>query len=94
MLTRNIASNSARSVLLEDFNDIDIYVEDTSGESKKFYAYLLKKATNEEIKISSVLPLGGSKETIQEWIKHRKNNDGRRKLFIIDGDFYLINNNQ
>lgn len=93
MAERNTSSKSARSVLLEDFNEIDVYVEDTSVETKKLYTIILNKATNSKYKIESVLPLGSSKSVIEEWKKHRIINDNRKKVFIIDGDFYLINEN-
>ncbi|MFC4688229.1 DUF4435 domain-containing protein [Epilithonimonas pallida] len=91
MAERSTSSKSARSVLLEDFNEIDVYVEDTSVETKKLYTIILNKATNSKYSIESVLPLGNSKSVIDEWKKHKGINDGRKKVFIIDGDFYLIN---
>ena len=91
MTERSTSSKSARSVLLENFNEIDVYVEDTSVETKKLYTIILNKATKSKYKIESVLPLGNSKSVIDEWKKHKFIKDGRRKIFIIDGDFYLIN---
>ncbi|MGL6126812.1 hypothetical protein, partial [Chryseobacterium artocarpi] len=90
---RNNISKSARSVLLEDFNDIDIYVEDTSIETSKLYSIILNIATKNKHKLNNVFPVGNSESVIKDWKKHKLINDGRKKLFIIDGDFYIINNN-
>jgi hypothetical protein len=91
MIERKEESKSARSVLLEDFNDIDIYVEDTAIESKKIYREILKRVFKDKYNIEDIFPIGSCASVISEWEKHKENSDSRKKIFIIDGDFILIN---
>lgn len=84
-------SKSAVSVLMEDFNDIDIYVEDTAIESKKIYTELINRVFIDEYRIENIIPLGPSTKVIAEWKKSKPINDNRKKIFIIDGDYHLLN---
>lgn len=93
MINRREESKSARSVLLEDFNEIDIYIEDTAVESKKIYTQLLNRVLDGLYSIEDVIPIGSSSKVIAEWVKHKKNKDNRPKIFIIDGDFIHLNKN-
>lgn len=92
-MERKSAAKSAISVLYEDVNDIDIYIEDTALGYKKVYREILRRIFKDEYKIEQVFPLGGSDKVIKECEKYQKIDDGRHKVFIIDGDFYLLNNN-
>lgn len=91
MIERSIKGKSAVSVLQEDFNDIDIYVEDTAKESKKIYTEILSRIFEEKYKIDNIIPLGGSTNVIKEWKANKSNTDGRPKIYIIDGDYHIIN---
>jgi len=93
MIIRKEESKSARSVLLEDFNDIDVYVEDTAVESKKIYKEILNRIFKDQYSIDDVIPVGSCSKVIAEWVKHKKNADDRPKVFIIDGDFIHFNKN-
>lgn len=93
MITRKEESKSAKSVLLEDFNDIDVYVEDTALESKKIYKQILNRVFIGQYNIDDVIPVGSCNKVVSEWAKHKKNNDNRPKVFIIDGDFIHFNKN-
>lgn len=68
-------------------NDIDIYTEDNEKD-KEFYKVLFKKLLKSEITINDVTPLG-SKETVIKRCNEEPDN-GRKKIFIIDGDIYFI----
>lgn len=92
MLNRKNNSKSARSVLLEDFNDLDIYIEDTAVESKKIYRELLKRVFEGKYRLEDVFPIGSCSKVIKEWERHKQIDDKRKKIFIIDGDFILLNN--
>lgn len=92
MPERKDNSKSARSVLLEDFNDLDIYIEDTAIESKKIYKELLKRVFQGKYKLEDIFPIGSCSNVITQWEKSKKNPDSRKKIFVIDGDFTLINN--
>lgn len=92
MIERNPKSKSAVSVLNEDFNDIDIYVEDTAVESKKIYSEILSRTFNNKYRIDNIIPLGGCSQVINEWRNGKKTSDNRPKVYLIDGDYHLINN--
>lgn len=91
MIERALKSKSAVSVLNEDFNDIDVYVEDTAAESKKIYAEILSRIFENRFKIDNVIPLGGSNQVIKQWRANKKVIDGRPKVYLIDGDYHLLN---
>lgn len=91
MIERAAKSKSAVSVLLEDFNDIDIYVEDTAVESKKIYTELINRVFADKYKIENVIPTGPSTKVISEWKRHNSMDDKRKRIFIIDGDYHLLN---
>lgn len=69
-------------------NDIDIYTEDEEKD-KEFYRSLLKKLVPTSIRINDVTPLGSKRNVLDRCQKELPN--GRKKLFIVDGDINLIN---
>jgi len=91
MIERANKSKSAVSVLLEDVNEIDVYIEDTAKESKKIYTELINNVFKNKYKIESIIPLGPSSKVIKEWKKHQENNNNRKKVFLIDGDYHVLN---
>ena len=72
---------------LKSKNDIDIYVEDSSNPN--MWKSLLEKYLPDNIHLESVTPLGG-RASIIEACKGDQSDDGRKKLYIIDGDLDLI----
>lgn len=92
MIERALKSKSAVSVLNEDFNDIDIYVEDTAIEAKKIYTEIISRILNNRFKIDNVIPLGGCSHVIKEWKNNKDVNDNRPKIYLIDGDYHFLNN--
>ncbi len=72
--------------LFEPLQDIDVYVEDANDEP--FYKTLLNEVSQGKINIARVFALGGRKEVI-EAAQHYDQN-GRKALFIIDGDLDWI----
>lgn len=93
MIERKLSSKSARSILLEEFNDIDVYVEDTAGGFKKLFKEIIGKAFQQKYKIEHVLPLGDRDSVIGECEKNQAKT-GRKRIYIIDGDLYLLNNKE
>jgi hypothetical protein len=90
-MERNPTAKSTSSIFYEEVNDIDIYVEDTSIGYKKVYKELLQRVFKDEYNIEQIFPLGNSRNVIEECRNQQNINNNRPKLFIIDGDFYLLN---
>lgn len=77
----------ARSVFFEEFNDIDIYVEDTDTTTIRIFTTLFQRAMS-HLRIETVFGLGGRHEVIK-----RLKSDAtsvRKRLYVIDGDFSCI----
>lgn len=77
---------SNRPLFLSHLNDINLFVEDVGKE----YAYeeIFERLFENQIAVFSIFPLGGKSAVIGE---HRKrkivDSDGKLNIFIIDGDF-------
>jgi len=71
-------------------NDIDIYTED-NDKDKEFYKVLFQRLLKNDIIISDVTPLG-SKDSVIKRCKEEPDN-GRKKIFIVDGDVNYIHGN-
>lgn len=89
MLTRSARSNKAKSVFFEEFNDIDIYTEDTAVGYRKLYAQLLSRHFKERFKINDVFPLGG-RSAVLKACEGDVNKRSRPRVYIIDGDLYFL----
>lgn len=89
MIERSISARSAKSVFYEDFNDIDVYIEDTAIGYRKIFKELLIRAFNNTISLEQVFPLGNKEQVIEE-CKKNQNNKRRKQLYIIDGDLHLL----
>ncbi len=90
MHNRGTAAKSASSLFYEEYNDVDIYIEDTAEGYRKIFKELLNKALGTKFKIEQVFPLGNREQVIEECRKSQESN-GRKKVFIIDGDFHILN---
>jgi len=75
------------SAFLRYRNTIDIYTED-NDKDKEFYKVLFKRLLKNDIIINDINPLGSKSEVINR-CKHEPEN-GRKKIFIIDGDVLII----
>ncbi len=78
----------AATVFTEYRNSIDIYTEDCDKD-KEFYKKLLKRLlADTNIEINDIYPLGCRRIVIE---KCKNDTDIRRKkLYIVDGDIYLL----
>ncbi|HHY0421083.1 TPA: DUF4435 domain-containing protein [Vibrio parahaemolyticus] len=79
----------ARATLTIDFNEIDVYIEDTKRGYQKLYIQLLSRIFQDEYCISDVHPLGPRKRVIQNCIDKRDKLT-RPSLYIVDGDLFLL----
>jgi len=70
--------------LKRHFNDIEIFVEDTKNVN--MWVELIRRIIPAHIRLKSVNQLGGRDRVIAA-CKADQSDDGRRKLYIIDGDF-------
>jgi hypothetical protein len=90
MHNRGIAAKSASSLFYEEYNDVDIYIEDTAEGYRKIFKELLNKALGTKFNIEQVFPLGDRRQVIEECRKNQESN-GRKKVFIVDGDLHILN---
>jgi len=88
MLSFNSGIQRLVSTFLTYRNDVDIYTEDEEKD-KEFYKLLLNKLVDRNIRINDVTPLG-SKSNVLDACRNELPN-GRKKLFIVDGDINLVN---
>lgn len=77
----------ALGLLTSHNNDIEIYVEDTS--TPNLWVKLLRKYLPPNIRLNDVNVLG-SRVTVIQACKLDQQLDGRKKLYIIDGDLELL----
>ncbi|WP_336716848.1 DUF4435 domain-containing protein [Chryseobacterium mucoviscidosis] len=91
MLKFGIDSLKSISKFFSYRNDIDIYTEDKEAD-KEFYKALFKNLLGEKIIINDITPLGCKANVINAY-RNQNKNDGRKKIFIVDGDLELINKN-
>lgn len=77
---------SNRSLFLSNLNQINIYVEDTDKEY--IYEEIFERLFEDNITFFCIFPLGGKTAVLN---KHKKTNmyepDGKANIFIVDGDF-------
>ena len=88
-LTRKIKARHNKSLFYQEYNDIDIYIEDTEKVIKKIYTEILTKALKTKYKVSNVFPLGGRNEVLLQCRNDQENGE-RDRIYIIDGDLHLI----
>lgn len=86
---RSNAGLSAKSVFFEEYNDIDIYIEDTAHGYVKLFTEIFSRLFEGEYKISNVFPLGGRQAVIDECTRWQ-GIFTRPSLYIVDGDMYLL----
>ncbi|ELA8731559.1 DUF4435 domain-containing protein [Morganella morganii] len=91
MLKRSVRANKAKSIFFEDYNDIDVYTEDTAAGYKKLYSKLLSRYFDGGYKIENIFPLGG-RDAVLEACSKDKNKRSRPRVYIIDGDLHLLRN--
>ena len=88
-LKRSKKARKAKSVFFRQFNDVDVYVEDTSIGSEKLYKILFGRALKDSYRIETVFPLGCKEEVIKSCISDNDVSE-RRRIYVVDGDLELI----
>ncbi len=68
-------------------NDIQIFVEDTAN--RNVWRKILKALLPDGVSFRDPIALGGRKQVVDE-CRRDQQNDGRKKLYIIDADFDLL----
>ena len=86
---RSEASRSARSVFFEDYNDIDIYVEDTAVGYEKIFVEILSRIFLGRFRVAKIFPLGARPKVI-EHCNMMGDASTRPHLHIVDGDLFLL----
>lgn len=75
-----------RPLFLSRFNDINIYVEDIGKEYE--YEEIFERLFDSNLDIFSIFPLGGKEAVIKGYeTKGTHDGDGKLNVFIVDGDF-------
>lgn len=91
-MERNLLARSAKSVFFEEFNDIDIFIEDTAVGYEKLFMELFSRVFAGTYRVSNVFPLGSRGSVIAECDQNLPNIK-RPTLYVVDGDLHLINQN-
>lgn len=76
-----------RGFLQQQFNDLDVYVEDQCAQN--VYVHLINRALAGRKRITSVFPLGGRRQVVAACAADQ-GKGGRRRLYLIDGDLDLL----
>jgi hypothetical protein len=79
----------AKPVFYREWNDIDIYIEDTGALSKKIVREIVSRCLAGKFRVSEVFPLGG-KRAVVEACSDGGTEESFPKVFIIDGDLDLM----
>lgn len=78
----------ARASLYSDFNDINLYVEDTNKEYE--YETVLKRLLGEKYSITTIFGLGGKQAVKKAFFENGEETAGKQNYYIVDGDFDRI----
>lgn len=87
MIQYSIQSRRAVARLFQPYNDIDVFVEDSTyvGVYEKF----INRILSGRAKVTKVIPLG-SKSTVVQAAHLDVDPAGRKRIYIVDGDLDLI----
>lgn len=87
MLSYSYRTAKAQAQLKKTYNDVDIFVEDTSN--RNMWLLIARALLPSGTRLTSVVTLGG-REAVTKACKLDQTPTGRRKLYIIDGDFDFL----
>jgi hypothetical protein len=77
----------ALGALKQFYNDVEIYVEDTT--SHNMILFICRRILGDDVRLTSVNQLGGRLAVIAA-CRLDQQQDGRRKLYVIDADMDLL----
>ncbi|MFC1672655.1 DUF4435 domain-containing protein [Pseudomonadota bacterium] len=85
------SQNAKKSLayLLQPYNDIDVFVEDTT--CMNMYIHYINRIISGRGKITHVHRLGGKKDVLAACANDQRGN-GRPRLYVIDGDLEALTN--
>lgn len=86
---RGTIGKYAKSIFYEEFNEIDIYIEDTALGSEKIASKIYSKVFDGIYRVDQVFPLGGRSSVVAKF-HEEKDTIKRPSLFVIDGDIYHL----
>ena len=84
MLNYSDEGLAARPTFFDPYNDITIIVEDSGKEN--FYTQIMVRLLP-DLRIDSVLGVGGKRQVLDRFNAQRNEKNGRREFFLIDGDY-------
>ncbi|MFL0427817.1 DUF4435 domain-containing protein [Moraxella sp. 179-F 1C4 NHS] len=87
---RSFEGNFAKSVFYTEYNDIDIYVEDTKRGYEKIFKILFSRLFEGKFRVDNIFPLGGRDKVIN---KFKQEISSRPLLYVIDGDLMFLTKN-
>ena len=87
---RSFERNFAKSVFYTEYNDIDIYVEDTKRGYEKIFKILFSRLFEGKFRVDNIFPLGGRDKVIN---KFKQEISSRPLLYVIDGDLMFLTKN-
>lgn len=87
MIRRSSIALRNKALFFPKENDIDIFVEDTSTSSSKFYEVLFKNILEGRIRVTRIHPCGSRKDVISAALQPPPKN--RVQIFFIDSDLDL-----
>lgn len=90
MLERSLAARYASAVFFEQYNDFDVYIEDTADGYPKIFSNILSRSLSNNITLDRVFPLGDRNQVIEAAKRELAAEPERRSVYIVDGDLYLL----
>lgn len=84
-LRRSDRARYAAQVFYRNFNDVDIFIEDTAVETKKIYINLLKRVLGDAVSFSQIFPIG-DKNRVYQRCASDQGERSRPAVYIVDGD--------
>ncbi|HET6453546.1 MAG TPA: DUF4435 domain-containing protein [Armatimonadota bacterium] len=79
----------AKAIFFQQWNDIDIYIEDTAPETGKVFRRLMERCFSGRYRVYKVFPVGNKAQVVEQCSRDTAEN-GRPRLYIVDGDLDLL----
>lgn len=86
---RSEKAKYAKSVFFEEYNDIDIYIEDGAYGYKRIYVNIMARIFSGRYRVGEVFPLGNRRSVIDR-CRVMGSAVKRPTLFVVDGDLYML----